>query len=314
MVRSSRLAHDGSTLLSSSTDPGASRAPLATIMLPYRTGVQRPRDAQRPRERRASLGTVKAIRGGMQPRTPSGKPPSRIRRRAAPSPTATTRSRPSADERVRHPTQVRTGAGRVGEPPTESWAGAECSAAPARSLPGRMLALSRPTPTRVPPDVERGSASLRMSMRQPVSRAASRAFWPSLPMASDSWKSGTTTRAVRVARVEHGDRHHLRRREGVADERRRILRPVDDVDLLAVQLAHDAAHPGAHRADAGALRVDPGHRRPDGDLGAVARLAGDGDDLDRAVDELGHLEREQLAHQAGMRTAQRDLRCRAFPG
>ena len=33
-------------------------------------------------------------------------------------------------------------------------------------------------------------------MRQPVSRAASRAFWPSLPIASESWKSGTTTRAV----------------------------------------------------------------------------------------------------------------------
>ena len=28
-----------------------------------------------------------------------------------------------------------------------------------------------------------------------ASRAASRAFWPSLPMASESWKSGTTTRA-----------------------------------------------------------------------------------------------------------------------
>ncbi len=31
------------------------------------------------------------------------------------------------------------------------------------------------------------SVSGRMSMRQPVSRAARRAFWPSLPMASDSW-------------------------------------------------------------------------------------------------------------------------------
>ena len=35
-------------------------------------------------------------------------------------------------------------------------------------------------------------------MRQPVSLAARRAFWPSLPMARDSWKSGTTTRAARV--------------------------------------------------------------------------------------------------------------------
>lgn len=32
-----------------------------------------------------------------------------------------------------------------------------------------------------------GSASLWMSMRHPVSRAASRAFCPSLPIASDSW-------------------------------------------------------------------------------------------------------------------------------
>jgi hypothetical protein len=32
-----------------------------------------------------------------------------------------------------------------------------------------------------------GSTSGRMSMRHPVSRAASRAFCPSLPMASDSW-------------------------------------------------------------------------------------------------------------------------------
>ncbi len=31
------------------------------------------------------------------------------------------------------------------------------------------------------------STSGRMSIRQPVNRAASRAFWPSLPMASESW-------------------------------------------------------------------------------------------------------------------------------
>src|SRR5919201_1772189 len=37
------------------------------------------------------------------------------------------------------------------------------------------------------------SVSERMSTRQPVSRAARRAFWPSLPIASDSWSSGTIT-------------------------------------------------------------------------------------------------------------------------
>ena len=35
-----------------------------------------------------------------------------------------------------------------------------------------------------------------MSSLQPVSRAAKRVFWPSLPMASESCRSGTTTMAV----------------------------------------------------------------------------------------------------------------------
>jgi len=38
-------------------------------------------------------------------------------------------------------------------------------------------------------------SSLWMSMRQLVSFAANRTFWPSLPMASDSWCSGTTASA-----------------------------------------------------------------------------------------------------------------------
>src|SRR3984893_3052729 len=42
-----------------------------------------------------------------------------------------------------------------------------------------------------------GAASLMISIRQPVSRAANRAFCPSLPIASDSWKSGTITPAAR---------------------------------------------------------------------------------------------------------------------
>lgn len=32
-----------------------------------------------------------------------------------------------------------------------------------------------------------GAVSERMSIRHPVSRAASRAFWPSRPMARDNW-------------------------------------------------------------------------------------------------------------------------------
>ena len=43
------------------------------------------------------------------------------------------------------------------------------------------------------------SVSDLMSTRQPVSRAASRAFWPSRPIASESWSSGTITVAWRLA-------------------------------------------------------------------------------------------------------------------
>jgi hypothetical protein len=38
-----------------------------------------------------------------------------------------------------------------------------------------------------------------MSTRQPVSRAARRAFWPSRPIASESWSSGTITVACLLA-------------------------------------------------------------------------------------------------------------------
>src|SRR5207253_5206393 len=42
-------------------------------------------------------------------------------------------------------------------------------------------------------------ASPLMSTRQPVSLAARRAFWPSRPMASESWSRGTVTCAVRLS-------------------------------------------------------------------------------------------------------------------
>ncbi len=44
--------------------------------------------------------------------------------------------------------------------------------------------------------------------------------------------------------------------------------------------------------------------RPDRDLGAVPGLAGDRDDLHRAACDLGHLQGEQLLHQARVRARQ----------
>ena len=43
------------------------------------------------------------------------------------------------------------------------------------------------------------SVSDLMSMRQPVSLAARRAFWPSRPIASDNWSSGTITVACMLS-------------------------------------------------------------------------------------------------------------------
>jgi hypothetical protein len=66
---------------------------------------------------------------------------------------------------------------------------------PARSGPGKApdspVVPARPADRHPPgPAVQPCgccSVSGRMSIRQPVSRAASRAFWPSLPIASESW-------------------------------------------------------------------------------------------------------------------------------
>ena len=63
----------------------------------------------------------------------------------------------------------------------------------------KVLLTAGARPTQLASGVSGAAASLRMSMRHPVSRAANRAFWPSLPIASDSWKSGTITRAARAA-------------------------------------------------------------------------------------------------------------------
>ena len=158
---------------------------------------------------------------------------------------------------------------------------------------------------------------LLMSMRQPVSLLARRAFWPSLPMASDSWSSGTMMVADLLLVVDD-DLAHAGRRERLGDEARRVVVVRDDVDALAAQLADHHAHARAARADAGADRVDAVGVRDDGDLAAagdglavaaaVAGLARHLLDLDEAVGDLGHLELEQLAHELLAAPRELDLR------
>ena len=70
---------------------------------------------------------------------------------------------------------------------------------------------------------------------------------------------------------------------------RRIVRPLDDVDLLAAQLLHDGLHARPAHADARADRIDVAVVRHDGDLRAAARLARRALHLDDALVDLRHL-------------------------
>src|SRR5699024_11682906 len=88
----------------------------------------------------------------------------------------------------------------------------------------------------------------------------------------------------------------------------RVVRPVDDVDLLVLEVGHHGADAGAHRPDARPLRVETGDRGVDGDLRAVTRLPGQGGDLDGTVGDLGDLHGEELAHEVGVGPREADLR------
>src|SRR5687768_16213312 len=99
-----------------------------------------------------------------------------------------------------------------------------------------------------------------------------------------------------------------RRLERVDDEGGEILGPGDDVDLLALHLLDDRLDAAALHADAGADRIDRAVVADHADLGAAARIAGGGLDLDDAVVNLGHFLGEQFLHEIGMGAAEEDLR------
>src|SRR2546430_2159151 len=114
--------------------------------------------------------------------------------------------------------------------------------------------------------------------------------------------------AVGFARLRDHDGRHLRRRQRARDERRRVVRPLDDVDLLAPQLAADDLDARAAQSDAGADRIDVPLGRGDGDLGALARLASRGLHEDDPLLDLGDLRLEQPGEVARVGPRERDLR------
>ncbi|MDT7579747.1 MAG: hypothetical protein QOK35_1011 [Pseudonocardiales bacterium] len=174
MVRSSRLAHDGSTLLSWLSDPGNSRTPLtlgwclpscAASLSSGRRGVMPACRKDRTRSTSSGPG-ARSARGNADRRSArvrhSGagcshapRPGSRRRGSGVSTPsTATTRNRSSAGARVRQPTQVRTGPWPIGDRTGTAGrragfrpgrrTGFECTASPVSGTPHRGLALHRP--------------------------------------------------------------------------------------------------------------------------------------------------------------------------
>ncbi len=105
------------------------------------------------------------------------------------------------------------------------------------------------------------------------------------------------------------DRRRLQR---VDDEGRGVLAPRDDVDLLALKFLDHRLDAAALHADAGADRVDRAVVADDADLGAAARVAGGGLDLDDAVVDFRHFLGEQLLHEFGMGARQEYLRSAGF--
>ena len=84
--------------------------------------------------------------------------------------------------------------------------------------------------------------------------------------------------------------------------------PADDVDALdAAEFLDDVLDAAAANADARADAIDPAVDAADGDLGAVAGLAGHALDLDRAVLDLGDLALEEPLHEQRVGPREDDL-------
>ena len=100
-------------------------------------------------------------------------------------------------------------------------------------------------------------ASPWISIFQPISLEAKRAFCPRFPIARDSWSWGTTTWMLPCS---SGSRLHglimSAGIEGVGAELGRVFTPPNDIDLLAGQLFYDRADPGAFHAHASTDRVN----------------------------------------------------------
>ena len=108
--------------------------------------------------------------------------------------------------------------------------------------------------------------------------------------------------------VEDVDVLDLGRREGVADEPLGVDLVLEDVDLLALELADDRLDAYPFEADAGAHGIDILAVGIDRDLRPVTGFAHDLEDVDGLVVDLGDLELKYLPHELGMSPREDDER------
>ena len=140
------------------------------------------------------------------------------------------------------------------------------------------------------------SVTLLMLTLSPDNLAQSLAFWPSLPIARDSWRSGTTTSAELFSK-SISTRVNRTGAEGVSQEDRRVGVPLDYVDLLSLELIDDVLDPYSSQAYAGADGVNAVLAGVHGHLASRAWLARNGLYLHDAVEYLRHFHLEQATQE-----------------
>ena len=111
-----------------------------------------------------------------------------------------------------------------------------------------------------------------------------------------------------VGEVGDGDASDLGGLKGFLGEGGDLFGVLDDVDLLAAELADDGLDAHALHADAGADGVDVLVAGHDGDLGALTSFAGDGADADCTVVDLGNFGLEEILDEGGGGAGDDDLR------
>ena len=111
-------------------------------------------------------------------------------------------------------------------------------------------------------------------------------------------------RVVVVVVDDHA--RHAGRRKRAGHALCGVVVPKDDVHALAAQLRDHGANAAALGANAGAHGIQVIVVGRDGDLGAHARLAGDGADLDDAVVDLGDLDLKEATEQVGVGAGDHD--------